>query len=1133
MRWKRFLGRVLATLAVLGLAGGVAGAVLYRKYVVLEPGDHMTEASIRARIAQESLVFYRDGETRIGAFFSDEHREYVSYDRIPQAWVDAITAAEDQRFFEHHGVDWRGFARAMLQNIRAGHFVSGGSTLTMQTSENLFRPGTRDLTGKFWEIVDTYRLEEHYSKEEILEFYANQFHVYGNGRGLGIGARYFFDKDVADLDIQECAFLAGLVKIPARYNPWLGSDEATRQKARDAAQVRVRYVLGRMYADGKITKEQLDTYSERPIPFRKGTFRYDSSILLDEVERELEAAPFPEMFAELGIDNPSTAGIRVITTLDAQTQRAATYGLWHHLSDVGTALEGLAMSGFFQPEERAPQPDPNNPPQLYAMRYAKITGPVDGGVGLDMGSFNGVLDAAAIDRGLGLLAVAVKGDRNAKPSKDLREAFMAALTPGRVVWVSIREKKGETWVCDLEVRPKLQGAVMVMEDGQIRAMVGGNDNRNFNRATEARRQFGSTWKVLVYNAALQLGWAPTDTLDNRRNVFTYSGTWYWPRPDHQSEAFVSMAWAGVRSENLASIWLLYHMLDRLNPEQVRRLAEQVDLAQRSGESRADYVKRVRDDYGVIATKERVEEALFAAVRDEVITDLSFTGHPEDAVEVRSLPYGRGFPDEAARVRKAGGSDRDTRLAILSMNFIELEDFLDRCEAQATLVREATGPLEPARVSLLSVRPSAGGFSLNCGRAPEGWAAVGDSLAMKLGNPELPPVRSDIALHGRIHGSTIKAIRAAIEGRKLRVEGVDPYDPELLYWHPDFRQLLGMRYMAGLAERYGVEREVVPVLSMPLGAVDISLFEAAKLYQGFLRGERWEMPGERFEAGGVPGLRSREDVDAPASGALIIAEIRDRDGNVLYRAKPTAERVADAVAGRLTGDILRNVVVHGTGRRAADAVPNWPLAGKTGTTNDFKNVAFLGYAPIADAHGFQPDRAYTVVAYVGYDDNKPMTRGSLRIAGASGALPTWIYTIQAMQSMGLLGTLPPDQGMAPDGDEYARAEVADLTGLPIGPAGEGAARTVLVLAPAAEPSRRFAPYSDRAQKAVAPQEALPDDLSIHAPIIDAPEGDPATPTTPSERGDTGEIEPRIGTPPSVWDDLEPRARPEPEDLPLED
>jgi hypothetical protein len=146
----------------------------------------------------------------------------------------------------------------------------------------------------------------------------------------------------------------------------------------------------------------------------------------------------------------------------------------------------------------------------------------------------------------------------------------------------------------------------------------GNDNKNFNRAIDAKRQLGSTWKPVVYDAAIQLGWTPVDVLDNRKNAFHFEGTWYYPRPDHESTDFVSMSWAATRSENLASVWLLAHLSDRLTPDQLRDVATRVGLGpQGENESREAYVARHPRRGRCISTPGRVDEIAFYAVKNEL------------------------------------------------------------------------------------------------------------------------------------------------------------------------------------------------------------------------------------------------------------------------------------------------------------------------------------------------------------------------------------------------------------------------------------------------------------------------------------------------------------------------------------
>jgi membrane peptidoglycan carboxypeptidase len=181
---RRWVGRLVALVLAVSVTTVVVGALAYRKWIVQDPGVEISREQILAIISQESPVLYSDGVTRLGVFFSEEHRAYVRYADIPKPWIDAIVAAEDKDFWTHHGVDFGGIARAMWKNVEAGEIVAGGSTLTQQTAKNLYYRPDRSFGSKWRELVNALRLEAHYSKQDILEFYANQFHVSANGRYL-------------------------------------------------------------------------------------------------------------------------------------------------------------------------------------------------------------------------------------------------------------------------------------------------------------------------------------------------------------------------------------------------------------------------------------------------------------------------------------------------------------------------------------------------------------------------------------------------------------------------------------------------------------------------------------------------------------------------------------------------------------------------------------------------------------------------------------------------------------------------------------------------------------------------------------------------------------------------------------
>ncbi|MCB9663377.1 MAG: transglycosylase domain-containing protein [Alphaproteobacteria bacterium] len=1072
---RRPLRTLLIAATLLGLAAGGVTAFAYHRLVVADPGDHLARAYVRSVIAQESPVFYRDGRTRLGVFFEDEHRDYVPFDRLPRAYVAAIVAAEDDGFWRHAGIDPVHVARAALDNLSAGRLVAGGSTLTQQTAKNLFHRPDRSLQSKLREALDALRLEHHYGKAEILELYANQFHVSGNGRGIGIAARHFFDREVADLGVLECAFLAGVVKAPTHYDPFLG-DEARRERAVARATDRTRYVLRRLVGepaarlagpepDGSVASlaaharrivevEAVQAQARRlleegfTLPFVRGRFRYESSAVVDEVGRRLAEPPFDTALSRAGVEDPAGAGLQVITTLDPGAQRAAVYGLWHHLTEVGTQLEGLGHEDFLREEDEAPRFDPDHAPRAWEFRTARVVELVEDqgrqAARLDLGGHACLLDRDALVR----VAVQVARGRAGSPSAKVPSAEVDALAEGlvgRVVWVSVREVTDEGARCDLEVRPALQGAAVVLRDGEILGMVGGNDNRNFNRAT-ALRQLGSTWKTVVLHAALELGWRPDEPLDNRRNVFPFSTTAYWPSPDHQGEPEVSLAWAGVRSENLATVWLLYHLLDRLDDDAIGALAAALDLAPREGEDRAAFALRVQQA-GILPTPGRVQEGIYLRARQEVLATPEALRHPEDALTLQSTLHGWGFEAEARRVDSAWQRE------VLGQAWIRLVERRGPCgEAWRTLRAALELGLRPpsgAWPDLRFRRDEAGEIRVGCGRLDERWGPL-ESVAPPLIPTEVAetmivafapdltvwPDEADLLIEGRLHAATIDAVADAIERRELTLElsssERDLYGPELLHAHQDFRVLLGLRYVARLAARLGVRTGIQEVLSLPLGASEITLEEAAMLYDGLTTGRTWAFPG----LGGTAG-----PLEAPPASTLLVRAVRDDRGTPLYRAAPREEQVTSDEVGALTADILRLVVEEGTGRRARGAVKvageALPLGGKTGTTNDFRNAAFVGIAPVVEQDVLAGE--IVIAVYVGYDDNRSMSRKGITLAGASGALPAWTTIARGLAAAGLLGppeSRPPASGWSrPVPDGLATVEVDSATGLPVDGDGE--------------------------------------------------------------------------------------------------
>jgi membrane peptidoglycan carboxypeptidase len=1106
---------------VLGLLSfflvGLGGAgVAYYEVVVRSPGPHLAREHVLATIAQESPVYYADGTTRLGTFFEGEHRELVGWPDLPPAYTAALVAAEDDGYWSHFGIDPWGLGRAMLANVQAGTLVAGGSTLTQQTAKNLFDRPDRSLQAKAREALDALRLEAHYEKYEILTFYANQFHVSGNGRGVAIGARYFFDKEVSELTLLESAFLAGLVKGPANYDPFLGDaqrQERNRQRAHDRtryvlrrlAEVDVSKLVGHVPGEGDATRAArlasmtaAKTEAEQllgtnfVIPFKRGEFRYDADALLDEVGRRIAEAPFDSVFAAAAIADPATAGLQVVTTLDADVQFEAIYALWHHLTVIGTQLEALGPESYLRPGSAGPKHDPYRKPRIHTFTEARVVGKAEEKgkptLLVDLGGHPCTIDRPALTRVKNAMLQGERGTRRAIATSAQVDTLVAAWPEGSVLWVSVREDSASGRFCDVEVRPRLQGAVVVVEQGKVRAMVGGNDQKNFNRAT-ALRQLGSTWKPLVYQAAIELGWNPTDSLDNALGAFPTGGSWYYPGAAHPPPPEVSLNWAGVHSENPASVWLTFHLTDRLDGRAAWQLAQELDLAPRPSEADDAWRARLKK-LGIHLDAATVAEGRFLRARREVAEGLRGTAAEADAMALRTLFYGNGVPAERARVaRERGGA---AKAALLGPTWLEIAPWVDTCQVQLARLREAwAAGRSPAAIPDLSFREEQGTIEVACGDLPDdfgpflpAWLPEPEPAATPVRVKPPPPVRvgveavrqgrrriqrivtapspeservdvdepvpvwstpvpvhgetgprgrsgltlaEDALVHGALHLSTVIRVQ-----RQMVAESADPWAQANVVEASPFRVALGLRFLTRLAETYGVRTELQEVLSISLGAGEVTLEEMALVYGGLTSGVAWSFPGQVTLPDGSPA-----EVESPVDPALLIEQIRDIDGNVLYQARSVPREVTSTAVAAQTADILRNVVRFGTGTDAAKlgliAGGQVPMGGKTGTTNNYKNAAFIGFAPKATPSGWDAASGYTIAVYVGYDDNTPMKNKSIALAGASGALPVWNHvgrTLIAAGRLGTPGTKAPGSGWALDAPSgLVRYAVDATTGLP--------------------------------------------------------------------------------------------------------
>jgi len=1006
--------------------------------VTKDTAKRIQKGAIQEVIASESPVFYDDGQTPIGVFFENTHRQYVPYSEIPKNFVKAIVAAEDHHFFEHKGFEISSMLRAFIANLKAGRVVQGGSTLTQQTAKNIFKREKRSYKAKLKELIQAFLLEKRYTKQEILEMYANQFFVTGFGKGLQIASQYFFDKDAKDLDLVEAAFIAGSVKSPNRYNPFIKKTEAGKLEAIRLAKLRKDYVLMNMLNLHFITQEQFQQAKARQVPFKEGKVTYRLNVILDYVRDELESPFFKKILSDQGIDNIATSGIKIYTSINKQMQEAALSSLRRRLPSLDVQLAGydqkVRKKEYLRLEKLGLMGVDHDGSLPFLARITHI----------DDHDQNRYMIVSWKDRGgiigyQGLKPVAEawlkwKLGKWAQFSKRHVPSFLKFFREGDLVAVQWVSRPGDPRKRELRlaVFPELEGGVVVLHNGMIKAMVGGFSNRYFNRAVDAKRQLGSIFKPIVYTAAMQLKWNPLDPLMNVRDLFPFEKTYYCPRPDHEPESnIVSMAWAGAKSENLATVWLLYHLTDHLKLSEFREIVRLLGLDRREHESYLDYKRRIRDKKGVVVNREALLEAAFEQAKKDVEPDVIFSGKEEMMETLKRLHY--RIPRRAIKQLGIG------RKEILRYDFsrlIRLNMIMKRRWMNLAKVFEVPAENISTREKLRLLRHFywVGKDDDTNGRmiyTENPNRIVGTVLRpvepdQIVGIDSLPKI-DDIWIDDLLTSALLDEIHDNMKRDYKELMTHNRYDLDVLFWVRDFRTLVNLSYVVYLGEKMGIYTHLDTVLSFPLGANAISILEAARAYQTIMTGSTYALSDNDNQQQLVP----------------IITKIVDRDGETIWSYQARPKKVLSDKTSESVREILKKVMEIGTGRKARDAVNvdsiPLPTYGKTGTANRFTNSSFVGFIPGPDnpTGELNLKNGYVVASYIGYDDNRPMKGRHFAIYGSSGALPLWIDTVNAIANdehykesvdmAGLALTSVTDSAACPE--DFHAVPVSLLNGLP--------------------------------------------------------------------------------------------------------
>ena len=469
--------------------------------------------------------------------FGEERRAVVGISEVPSVMKQAILAAEDDRFYQHGGIDYTGVVRAIGANLVGGGKRQGASTITQQVARNFFLTGEKTYTRKLYEALLSFKIESNLSKDQIFELYINQIFLGQRAYGFAAAAQIYFGKQLKDISIAEAAMLAGLPKAPSAYNPIVNPNRA---------RLRQHYVLRRMRELGHISEAQHDAALKEPLVVKRELAEYAvHAEYVAEMARQIAAERFP--------DEVYSRGMKVYTTLIKAEQEAAYNSLRKGVMDYDRrhgyrgAESYLDMKGYKSDHDEAIDEALQDIPDAGDLIPALVL----------------AADAKAIKvyrkggetvtlTGDAMKFAAKMLDDKAPPNKRLKRSAIVRLQ---------KDDKGGWQISQL---PEVESAFVAVDpkDGSIRALVGGFDfNRNkFNHVTQAWRQPGSSFKPFIYSASLEKGYGPNSVIADEPIVIPASQTgtaaWEPHNYDGKYEGPMKMRTALAKSKNMVSIRIL-------------------------------------------------------------------------------------------------------------------------------------------------------------------------------------------------------------------------------------------------------------------------------------------------------------------------------------------------------------------------------------------------------------------------------------------------------------------------------------------------------------------------------------------------------------------------------------------------
>ncbi|MCK5509297.1 MAG: PBP1A family penicillin-binding protein [Desulfobacterales bacterium] len=493
---------------------------------------------------------YSDDNRKIAEFYK-ERRIILPISEMSEMLINAFIAAEDARFFKHKGIDLSSIIRAYLKNIEAGTIVQGGSTITQQVTKSLLLTPERNYTRKVKEAILAYRIDKKFTKEEILFLYLNQIYLGHGAYGVEAASENYFGKSVIDMNLAECAILAGLPQAPSKYSPFRNPEKAKQRQI---------YVLNRMVAEGYITNIQANEAinTELDIKPRRNWYIEKVPFYTEHVRRYVEK--------KYGPDALYNDGLKIYTAVNIEMQKAARREIEKGLKALDKRQGYRGPVQFLTTEEieafskKLMEELEKNPAEEGKIVNGVVieVNDTNDTVTVRIGNIQGIINIAG-------MRWARKPDTEVPCYKVRVEHPGEVLDIGDVILVKFKNKiiDSDIWELELEQEPEAQAAMLSIEaeTGHVKVLLGGRDFRKsqFNRAIQSKRQPGSAFKPIIYAAAIDKGYTPASVIIDSSIVFQDTERDFTWKPRNYEEKFYGptlLRDAIAKSRNVVTIKIL-------------------------------------------------------------------------------------------------------------------------------------------------------------------------------------------------------------------------------------------------------------------------------------------------------------------------------------------------------------------------------------------------------------------------------------------------------------------------------------------------------------------------------------------------------------------------------------------------